>query len=173
MALIASGMSAPNGHQTCSSLGAVFTRTRLNHRQVPRSDGYDLGAKLCCFYRARMRLRPTCNEDRCLFAQTSGYGWRSVRFIPEIFISPLPADRASDKGSGNKYKFRVQPVDISALQPMRAMDQGGQGHDQVDAAVMRNVRRQRSAAPASRALPTTSAIFCARWRRRNRSRVGR
>src|SRR5713226_6312912 len=32
---------------------------------------------------------------------------------------------------------------------VRAMDQGGQRRDQVDAAVMQNVRRQRSAAPAS------------------------
>jgi hypothetical protein len=41
----------------------------------------------------------------------------SAGFIPEIFASQLPADLASDKRSGNKYKFRVQPTDISTLQP--------------------------------------------------------
>ena len=38
-------------------------------------------------------------------------------FIPEISASQLPADRVSDKRSGNKYKFRAQLADISALQP--------------------------------------------------------
>jgi len=55
---------------------------------------------------------------------------------------------------------------------VRAMDQGGQRRDQVDATVP-NVRRQRGAAPAFLRSPTTSAISCARWRRRSRSRTGR
>src|SRR5438034_5829824 len=37
----------------------------------------------------------------------------------EIFDSTLPADRASDKRSGKKYKFRAQQADISALQQQR------------------------------------------------------
>ena len=39
------------------------------------------------------------------------------RFIPEIPASQLQADRVSDKRSSNKYKFRAQLEDISALQP--------------------------------------------------------
>ena len=38
---------------------------------------------------------------------------------------------------------------LQQARDMRAMDQGGQGRDQVDAAVVPNVRRQRGAAPAS------------------------
>src|SRR5215470_16421014 len=38
------------------------------------------------------------------------------RFIPEISAFQLQADRVSDKRSSNKYKFRAQLTDISALQ---------------------------------------------------------
>ena len=41
----------------------------------------------------------------------------SYRFIPKVLAPQVPEDRVSDKRSGNKYKFRAQPADISALQP--------------------------------------------------------
>jgi hypothetical protein len=52
---------------------------------------------------------------------------------------------------------------LQQARDLRAVDQRGQGHDSMDAAVMPLVRRQRRAAPTS----------CARWRRPNQSRIGR
>jgi hypothetical protein len=52
---------------------------------------------------------------------------------------------------------------------LRAMDQGRQGGDQVDAIVMPDVRSQRRPSPASFA----GLQPCARWRRPNRLRTGR
>jgi hypothetical protein len=39
-----------------------------------------------------------------------------TRAIPQISAPPHATDRASGRQSGNKHKFRVQPLVISALQ---------------------------------------------------------
>ena len=55
---------------------------------------------------------------------------------------------------------------------VRAMDQGRQGRDQMDAAVVPDVRGQPCSSNFMRA-PTISATSCARWRRPSRSKTGR
>jgi hypothetical protein len=54
---------------------------------------------------------------------------------------------------------------------VRATDQGRRGRDQVDAAVVQDVRCQFGS--SFMRSPTISAVSCALWQRRNRSRIGR
>src|SRR5262249_48923631 len=71
-------------------------------------------------------------------------GYRQGRVASRRTLSPrrLPRDQHEPPGRARRC-FLQQARDV------RAMDQGGQRRDQVDATVVPNVRRQRRAAPTS------------------------
>src|SRR5262249_37670780 len=71
-------------------------------------------------------------------------GYRQGRVASRRALSPRRLHRDEHEPPGRARRCFLQQA-----RDMRAMDQGGQRRDQVDATVVPNVRRQRGAAPAS------------------------
>src|SRR5262249_23276844 len=94
--------------------------------------------------------RPPHHMRRCQF-QLSGRnldqaaeGYRQGRVASRRTLSPRRLHRDEHEPPGRARRCFLQQA-----RDVRAMDQGGQRRDQVDATVVPNVRRQRGAAPAS------------------------
>ena len=165
-------ISGPMPHSPCQASTSTWRLSTSNTRSVcPPTRSFRKGSAICSS------------------AQTDGRRTRSgattrIHLPGGKLDEAGPSDRQGRVASGRTVSARRLHRDeheppgrarrclLQQTRDVRAVDQGRQRRDQVDAVVMPNVRRPTRCGSSFMRSPTTSAISCGLWRRRSRSRTG-